>query len=46
MKQFRLKLSVELVTGGGAVLTRVALLFESLPYQSVSEFKLHEDKVI
>jgi hypothetical protein len=38
--------------GGGAVLTRVALLFESLPYhmydlcQSVSEFKLREDKAI
>lgn len=45
MKQFPLKLSVELVNGG-AVLTRVALLFESLPYQSLNEFKLREDTAI
>jgi hypothetical protein len=49
MKQFHLKLSVELVSrggGGGGGLTRVARLFQSLPYQSLNEFKLREDKAL
>jgi len=47
MRQFRLKLLVELVNGlggGGAVLTQVALLFQALLYQSLREFKLRETK--
>jgi len=45
MRQFGLKLLVELVNcGGGAVLTQVALLFQALVYQSLCEFKLRETK--